>query len=169
MARSLIYAVRVLSFRLRPQKNAFQAVKFASQKRATNEKKKKTLLCLNRFEKNAVVCGPAPRRRRAERTAPRGGPKRRSPRCLPPVWRRRDVPSAPHRVKQSWYLVFDDVTDCCCCCSLRARIHGEVRAENRFPWSLGPSPRQPTVVWRRRETRRPPTTRRARSDVAVQL
>ena len=72
------------------------------------------------------------------------------------------------RVIPSWYIVFHNVTDCCCCCSccgIRVRNHGEVCAV-RSSWSLGLSPRQPTVVWPRRDA---PTARRARNNVAIQV
>ena len=50
-------------------------------------------------------------------------------------------------------FVFHLVTDCCCCCtSLQIRVPRRFARRPRFSWSLGPSPRQPTVAWPRRDT-----------------
>lgn len=72
------------------------------------------------------------------------------------VWRRRDMPSALESTCLG-ILYFDTrkhpspARSDCCCCSLRVRTHGEARAECA---SLGPSPSQLTVVWRRRDAPR---------------
>ena len=59
--------------------------------------------------------------------------------------------SALRRVNLPWYFVFHNVTDCCCCslCTSTYTRRGARRV--RFSWSPGPSPRQPTVVWPRRD------------------
>ena len=62
------------------------------------------------------------------------------------------------RANLSWYFVpvFHNVIDCCCCVPTSTYPRRGARRV-RFPWSIGPSPRQPPVVWPRRDA--PPADR----------
>ena len=84
------------------------------------------------------------------------------------VWPRRDMPNAPRRVKPflgisylTMWLRYEST-------STYPRRGGR---RVRLSWSLGLSPRQPTLVGPRRDAppRRPPTACRARRNVAIQL
>ena len=93
-------------------------------------------------------------KRRAGCAALREGPKLPSPRCLPLVWRRRYVLSAPQgRVNLSRYFV-PDISHCDRLLLLYESTSTYARRGARRVcscWSLGPGPLQRTAIWPRRD------------------